>query len=120
MVQRKDIAVAVILTIVTCGIYGIYWFITLTDDVKVAAGDEQFQSGGLAFVFTLITCGIYGIYWAYKMGELMKVAQEKNGLEVKDNSVLYLVLEIFGLGIVNYALIQSDLNAIADLNKKAA
>jgi hypothetical protein len=50
------------------------------------------------------------------MGELMKTAQEKNGLEIKDNAVLYLILQIFGLGIVNYALIQSDLNIIAQKN----
>lgn len=118
MVQRRDIAIAIILTIVTCGIYGIYWFIVLTDDVKTASGDDKLASGGLAFVFTLISCGIYGIYWAYKMGELMKVAQEKNGTEVKDNAVLYLVLELFGLGIVTYALVQSDLNAIADKNNQ--
>lgn len=116
MVQRRDIAIAIILTFVTCGIYGIYWFIVLTDDVKTASGDDKLASGGLAFVFTLISCGIYGIYWAYKIGELMKIAQQKNGTEVKDNAVLYLVLELFGLGIVTYALVQSDLNTIADKN----
>ena len=120
MITKRDIAVAVILSIVTCGIYSIYWFIVLTDDVKTAAGDDSFQSGGIAFLLSLVTCGIYAIYWAYKMGELMKQAQEKHKLEVKDNSVLYLVLEIFGLNIVNCALIQSDLNAIAGLNEKAA
>ena len=116
MVQRRDIAIAIILTFVTCGIYGIYWFIVLTDDVKTASGDDKLASGGLAFVFTLISCGIYGIYWAYKIGELMKIAQQKNGTEVKDNADLYLVLELFGLGIVTYALVQSDLNTIADKN----
>lgn len=116
MIQKRDIAMCVILTLVTCGIYGIYWFIVLTNDVKTVSGDDKLASGGLAFVFTLLSCGIYGIYWAYKMGELMKVAQEKNGTEVKDNAILYLVLELFGLGIVNYALIQSDLNTIATKN----
>lgn len=114
MIQKRDIALAVILSIVTCGIYGIYWFVVLTDDVKKASNDTNFQSGGVAFLLTLITCGIYGIYWAYKMGELMKEAQTNKGLPVKDNAVLYLILQLFGFGIVNYALIQSDLNAIAE------
>ena len=48
--------------------------------------------------------------------EFTKIAQQKNGTEVKDNAVLYLVLELFGLGIVTYALVQSDLNTIADKN----
>ena len=116
MINKRDVAVAVILSIVTCGIYGIYWFIVLTDDVKTASNDTSFTSGGISFLLTLVTCGIYGIYWAYKMGELMKVAQANRNLPVKDNSVLYLILELLGFGIIDYAMIQSDLNAIADLN----
>ena len=55
----------------TCGIYGIYWFIVLTDDARLASGDQQAPSGGIAFLLTLVTCGIYGIYWAYKMGKTL-------------------------------------------------
>ena len=122
MITKRDIATAIILTIVTCGIYGIYWLITLNDDVKTASNNQELPTGGIVFLLTIVTCGIYGVYWAYKMGEQMKIAQEKNKLEVKDNSVLYLVLQLFGLGIVVYALIQSDLNKIADKNtpKQAA
>ena len=70
-------------------------------------------SGGLSFILTLITCGIFGIYWAYKMGKALEMAKRNNGLTPTDNSVLYLILEIFGLGIVNYALMQNDLNQFA-------
>ncbi len=117
MKEERNIAVAVILTLVTCGIYGIYWFIVMTNDVKEASGDDSIASGGLAFLLTLVTCGIYGFYWAYKMGELMKKAQEKHNVTVKDNAVLYLILQLFGLSIVNYCLIQSDLNEIVAKNK---
>ena len=114
--QERNIATSVILTIVTCGIYGIYWFITLTDETKAAANDTQLASGGVAFLLTLVTCGIYSIYWAYKMGELLANAQSQRGMMVKQNAVLYLVLQVLGLGIINYILIQSDLNAIAQNN----
>lgn len=115
MIKRKNIVTSVILTFVTCGIYGIFWFINLTDDVRVVSGDDRL-SGGKAFLFTLITCGIYGIYWAYLMGKATMQAQAKAGLVSTDNSVLYLILQICGLGIVSYCLIQNDLNAIADKN----
>lgn len=71
----------------------------------------------VAVILSIVTCGIYGLYWAYKMGELMKKAQEKHGLTPKDNSVLYLILQLLGLSIVNYCLIQNDLNEIIR-NKK--
>ncbi len=115
MIKEKNIVTNILLSIVTCGIYGIVWFISLTDDVCTAS-DDRSMSGGMAFLLTLITCGIYGYYWAYQMGKLMVKAQEKNNIPVKDNSVIYLILQIFGLGIVNYCLIQSDLNEIATKN----
>ena len=113
MVEKRDIALAIVLSFITCGIYSIYWFVVLTNDVKTVAEDNDLASGGVAFLLTLITCGIYGIYWAYKMGELVKKAQEKKKVPVSDNAVLYLILQLLGLGIVNYALIQSDLNNMA-------
>lgn len=112
MIQERNIVVQVILSIVTCGIYGIYWFITLTDDAALKAEEPDF-TGGKAFLFTLITCGIYGWYWYYKMGKTLYTAGQKNGVEIADNSVIYLVLGLFGLGIVNYCIMQSDLNKLA-------
>ena len=111
--KERNIAVSIILTIITCGIYGIYWFIVLTDEAKEASGNEKAPSGGMAFLLTLVTCGIYGIYWAYKMGETISEAKSKNGLESNSNSVLYLILQLVGLGIVNYAIMQNELNTIA-------
>ncbi len=111
--KERNIVTCIILSIVTCGIYGIIWFIGLTDDAKLAAEDTSLASGGLAFVLTIVTCGIYGFYWAYKIGELIKNAQAKRGMQPKDNAILYLLLQLFGLGIVVYALAQNDLNEIA-------
>lgn len=110
--KERNLVTAIILSLVTCGIYGIIWFIGMTDDAKYVSEDTQMQSGGLAFVLTLVTCGIYGFYWAYKMGKMIEQAQTKRGLVAKDNSILYIVLMIFGLGIVDYALMQNDLNDI--------
>ena len=112
-IARRDLAVTIILSIVTCGIYGIYWFIMLTEDVNTLTNDHK-TSGGTAFVLTLITCGIYGIYWAYSMGKRMYEYQQSRGEVASDNSVLYLVLELFGFGIVTYALLQDTLNKYAE------
>ena len=110
--RERGVAVSIILTIVTCGIYGIYWFICLTNEVEAASEDRTMASGGAAFLLTIVTCGIYGIYWAYKMGKLLMIAKEKNGLRADDNSVVFLILNLIGFGIITYALIQSGLNEI--------
>ncbi|MBQ3408159.1 MAG: DUF4234 domain-containing protein [Clostridia bacterium] len=112
MIQQRNVAVAILLSIVTCGIYGIYWFIVLSDDVGKANNNPNI-SGGVAFLLNLVTCGIYGMYWSYKLGKEMYEANQKHGIAAKDNSVLYLILAIFGFQIVNWAIIQSELNKIA-------
>lgn len=112
--KERNIALCVILSIITCGIYGIYWFIVLTDDaVQASSGKEYNTSGGTAFLLTLITCGIYGIYWYYKMGKSIYSAQIDRGLNATDNSVLYLVLGLFGFGIVSDCLLQNELNKLS-------
>lgn len=113
MIKEKNIVVCILLSFVTCGIYGIVWFITMTDDAAIANDNGDF-SGAKAFLFSIITCGIYGIYWNYKMGKEIYEAKEKRNMHASDNSVLYLILSVLGLGIVNYCLIQSDLNDIAN------
>ena len=120
MVQEKNIVTNIILSIVTCGIYGIIWFINITDDVKKVSNDEQLQSGGIAFLLTLVTCGIYGYFWAYKMGKALNQAKINNGMPEDDKSAVYLILQIFGLGIVNWALMQNDLNEFANKNANIA
>lgn len=113
MVQKRDIVTCILLSIVTCGIYGIIWFINLTDDVAKLADDNEF-SGGKAFLFTLLTCGIYGFYWAYKIGKDIFEAQNKRNVPATDNSTVYLILQIFGLAIVTYCLAQSEVNKLAE------
>ena len=68
--KKRNIALSIIFTLITCGIYGLYWFVCLTDETNQAAG-EQKTTGVMALIFTLITCGIYGLYWAYCCGEKM-------------------------------------------------
>ena len=119
MIQQRNIAVAILLSIVTCGIYSIYWFIVLSDDVGRANGNPNI-SGGIAFLLNLVTCGIYGMYWSYKLGKEMYSANQKYGISANDNSILYLILDIFGFQIVNWAIIQSELNTIATRNQTQA
>ena len=113
-IQKKDIVKMIILSIVTCGIYGIIWFINLTDDTNLLSQEPSPTSGGTAFLLTLVTCGIYGFYWAYKRGERLDKYAASLGRQGTNNAVLYLVLQIVGLGIVAYVLMQNELNKIAD------
>lgn len=111
MVKEKNIALCIILSLVTCGIYGLYWFVTLTDDTNTIAG-EPGTSGVMAVVLTIVTCGIYGLYWAYKCGEKIDKAHQNRGEAASNGGILYLILFLFG-GVIAYALIQNEINKFA-------
>ena len=71
-----------------------------------ASGRENDTPGGTSFLLTLVTCGIYGYFWAYKMGEKRDIVANEKAY----SNILYLLLMLFGLGIVVYGLLQDSLN----------
>ena len=109
MITQKNIAVSILLTIITCGIYGIYWFVTITNDLNSLSKREEI-SGGMAVIFSLITCGIYTLYWSYKCGQKVDAIRADRGESEQYSGIIYLVLALFGLQIVAYALIQDEIN----------
>lgn len=114
MIKQRNVALCIILSIVTCGIYGIYWFVCLTDDTKEAANVEG-TSGIVAYLLSVITCNIYGLYWAYKQGERIDIAKQNRNLPSSNSGVLYLILCLI-FPIVAWALMQNELNHLAEEN----
>lgn len=109
-IQRRDVALAIVLSIITCGFYTIYWFIVLTDEVNALAGETEATSGSMAFLFTLVTCGIYSYFWMYKMGEKLDNVAVSQGKASQSRGILYLILSVLGLGLIAYALMQDSIN----------
>ena len=70
----------------------------------------------VAFLLTIVTCGIYSWYWAYKLGDRVDYAANSRGIgDGSSNSkILFIVLQLLGLGIVNYLIAQDKLNKISD------
>lgn len=113
-IKSRNIATCIILSIVTCGIYGIYWFISMVNDINEVS-ENNGPSGGVVFLLSLVTCSIYLWYWMYKAGANINAAQKMRGMDGDSNSgIVYLILSIFGLAIVAYALIQSELNKLVE------
>lgn len=105
-IAPRSIPLCIIFSLITCGIYGIYWMIKLNDEVNIVSGEPYATSGGIVFLLTIITCGIYGLYWLYKMGERCDRIKGMNG----SSGILYLILGLVGFSIISYCLIQDTLN----------
>lgn len=112
--MNRNIALSIVLTIITCGIYGIYWFVVLTDEINREKEEYAAEMSGIAcFLLSLITCNIYGIYWAYKIGEKLDTIKSERGIPTgRDSNVLYLILELIGFNVIVLALAQNEFNKI--------
>ncbi|MBO4276922.1 MAG: DUF4234 domain-containing protein [Clostridia bacterium] len=108
----KNIAVAIILSIVTCGIYAFYWMYTLNDDVAALTGRAPRQSGGLVVLLTIVTFGIYGIIWMYNEGQDIDEIKNRMGVPSSNTGIIYLVLSLLGFSIVALALMQNEVNNV--------
>lgn len=103
--KKRSIGVMILLTLVTFGIYTVYWQCSFQNQLKKVTGKGF---GGLGhFFMCLITFGIYPIYWSFAAGKRLSLAGS-----AEDRSILYLVLCLVGFGWLNMFLMQSQANAI--------
>ena len=109
-VAPRSIALCIVLTIITFGIYGLVWMCRLNNDVNELAQDPIAPGGGTVVFLAIVTLGIYGLFWLYKMGQKCDEIREINA----SSGILYLILGIFGLSIVSYALIQDSINKVLE------
>ncbi len=102
MKERNSVLV-VVFTLLTAGIYGIYWIVSVQNGLKRKTG-MGFSGGGtiLAMVFSF---GIYGMYWPYALGKRLHAAGAS-----KDNSLLFLLLALFlpCFGVYAYMFIAQE------------
>lgn len=112
--MNRSIALSIVLSIVTCGIYSIYWFVVLTDEINREKMEYAGELSGIAcFLLALITCNIYGIYWAYKTGEKLDTIKAERGVPTgRDSNILYLILELLGFNVIVLALAQNEMNKL--------
>jgi len=100
----------VILSLITCGIYELFWQYKQMNTLNAWLGRHEFDFLRW-LLLSIITCGIWAVYYEYKMSKGINEVQERNGLSVhNDLAVICLVLTLFGLGLVSMAIQQADIN----------
>lgn len=120
----RSVLLVIVLSIITCGIYSFVWMYQVTSELNEYTEDYRLNPS-LVIVLTIITCGLYQFYWWYRINELMMRAQYQTGYSAPtDNKILFILLTLFGLSVINMAILQSDLNRlweqalIADIEKQ--
>ena len=65
MIKQRNIALCIVFSIITFGIYALYWFVCLTNDANQESGQTDATSGGTDFIAIFLS-EKYGIdAWNY-------------------------------------------------------
>lgn len=107
--EEKNIGFCIIMSILTFGIYHIIWLNSMVKKIRVLNNESTDTIGEL---LALIFIPFYSIYWVYTRSQKLFFSSKKINIQLTDNSVINLILSLFGLSIVSYAIIQNDLNTI--------
>lgn len=94
----RSIILYILLTLVTCGIYSLYFIYCLARDVNtVCAGDGQKTNGlGMYILLSIVTCGIYPIIWMYGLGNRLAANGSRYGMNFQENGTTILLWYVVG------------------------
>lgn len=108
--QQRNIVTCVLLSLVTCGIYGIYWLVCLAKDVTTVKDKDRNTTTNIVLFILLPFLGFF--LAERQFTEDLKAM----GIAHEDRSILYLILGLLGLGIVDACLMQNDMNNVLASN----
>jgi hypothetical protein len=97
-----------ILSLVTCGIYGVYWYWLRTKEINDFMGRQVINP---MFVFPGCLCPPLLIFVAYLFAKALPEVQKKAGVEAKDEFVIHFLLLWF-VSFVGQYLYQQKLNEV--------
>lgn len=104
MVKERSFIVYLLLSIITCGLYSIYFWYVYTEDLNnITEGDgAPLQNFIVVILLTIVTCGIYKYVWMYQLGNKLQMNGPRYNVCIQENGttiLLWAVLGIFLLGI---------------------
>lgn len=115
---QRNVALVIVLTLITCGLYSFYWHYVVTEELKRTSGKTDL-SPGLDLLLAIVTCGIWYVYVDYRNAQLSHSLFAARGPH-EDKSTLVLLLDIGTYftgftGIVAMAILQDEFNKMVGL-----
>jgi drug/metabolite transporter (DMT)-like permease len=119
VVQQRNAAVVIVLALVTCGIYMIYWFYKTSAELQEALQDEDINPM-VDLILVIVTCFIWGIYVEYRNSQKAYAVLSQRDPRAVDQTQTILILNIAQLivgvtGLIATYILQEELNKLARL-----
>ncbi len=102
----------IILEIVTCGIYGLYWVYQTMHDMELTSGQESGVNAVACLLLCIFVPPVGFILFGNSADEQINMIKAQRGIPTTDNKVMYMLLGFF-IFIVLIALVQDEVNKLA-------
>ena len=118
MKTNRSLLALILLSIVTFGIYGLWFWHKYAEDMNtVCAGDGKHTRGILArFLFSLLTLGIYDYVWSYAAGERIAEQAHRRGVYCSTTGGSVLLWRLLGSLLFGIGIFVSTYKLINGLN----
>ncbi|MBQ9097996.1 MAG: DUF4234 domain-containing protein [Clostridia bacterium] len=118
MLKNRSVISVVLFSILTCGIYMIWWtYVTCTD--LQTHGRKTSVPPVLTTLMMLFFSSVGGALLGFDADENINSIKAQNGMPQTDNKVLWLILGIF-IPIVTVALVQYEINNMIAMAQRNA
>jgi len=107
--ERRDIAMTLLLILVTCGFYGLVVQYKIGDELNRHQGKNQINPG-MDLLLIFLTCGLWVFYLMVKYPKALQEITTEEGVTPVDMVVPCLLLTIFGFHLVALLILQGELN----------
>ena len=108
-VKKRNVAVSVILSVLTLGIYANFWAYRLIQNTYIL---KKKRYGAVFELLGLLFVPLYAYYWWYSRGRYVKKCFAEYGQKACFGGAGYLMLALFGMPLVSMAIMQHDFNAL--------
>lgn len=110
----RSVATVIILTIVTCGIYGLYWLYVTADGLE-NYGRTGSISPAVQLVLAIFISIAGFVLFGIAANDNLNSIRAQRGLMPVDNKVVYIILGVF-IPIVLIGLVQNEINKMVGNN----
>ena len=119
--ERRSLLMLILLNIITCGIYSIFWYNDLAKDMNTVCYNDGEDTPGVGYyiLFSILTCGFYSYYWFYKVANRQQANAQRYGVNITENGTTVLMWMIFGMllffigGYVALYIVIKNMNLLA-------
>ena len=109
--KQRSIPMVVILELVTCGIYGLYWVYDTLNSMEEVTGREGSISSVLVLILCLFFPSVGFLLYGMCADEQINTIKGMRGITQVDNKVMYMLLGFF-IPIVLMPIVQDELNRL--------